>query len=61
VEGIHYFLRQGDEPFVKIKLRASAIEKQLSAWGATLPKGLSGADLNTEAGIVKALKALEQE
>ncbi len=61
VEGIHYFLRQGDEPFVKIKLRASAIEKQLSTWGATLPKGLSGADLNTEAGIVKALKALEQE
>ncbi|MFM8362410.1 MAG: hypothetical protein ACKOA4_06895 [Haliscomenobacter sp.] len=61
VEGTHYFLRHGEEPFVKTKLRATAIEKQLAAWGRALPKALSGADLNTEAGIAKALKALEQE
>jgi hypothetical protein len=61
VEGIHYFLRHGNEPFVKIKLRASAIEKQLASWGSALPASLSGADLNTEAGIAKALKALERD
>lgn len=61
VEGIHYFLRHGEEPFVKIKLRASAVEKQLSAWGTALPKALAGTDLNTEAGLAKALKALDQQ
>jgi hypothetical protein len=61
VEEIHYFLRIDDGPYAKIRLRASAVEKQLSAWKLALPPNLEGADLNTEAGVVGMLKMLDRE
>lgn len=61
VEETQYFLRLDEGPYVKVRLRSSAIEKQLSAWQLALPPNSGGAGLDTVEGVVEALKMLEQK
>lgn len=56
-----YYLRQGDGPFTKIRLRKSVVEKQLAAWKLSVPASAAAADLNTEKGVLQLLQALEQQ
>jgi hypothetical protein len=61
VEEIQYFIRMGDAPFTKVRLRASVIEKQLAGWKVEIPADASREDLNSEKGIVALFRKLEQQ